>query len=1149
MTEPGWGNFGAATPTVAAPTVSAPPPHNVAPGWGNFGATPAAKKTAPGWGSFGTNNAQKPEASTFLGKLIDMSDVPLAGAEAALHDIPEMLSSGKPVDYWMKHDPFHTEQVYKDLHSGGEHKVAENDVYFRQGSLKRVLADPNASHGQKAIAQWLMHNPKWAAAGDFASELANPSNVMLGPIVDAAAKGAGTFLHALPLVGTAIDHAGAFGQELFNKYAPLKKISERAAQIGRHFDTITNAKRFHNQQLMERIFGKPGKFGIGGTAAEERWEILRRSAEDTPMNPADLRKQFPNTPGFGKADEPFTPTLTDAELNDRAALLRASYDVLDQEKIARGIMRSSQAMPHYFRMDPKTDYNQPVFDRMPPLSRGSGGGSRVALRYHSTETGSKVFKSPTDVLEANEYYMEHGGKPMLTNTVDPSLNFMRHANEVSSTVALDEFIKTLVKEEPLAARELLQPYKDVHIPAGTVTHGDVTREMPEGYAVLTHVQSRARASAMRNAVGRAAQEIANEFDIPVQDMFDMIKSRFPLSEKLLTQLKEVKHTGKVLNEFGGTAEQAARTTEQTLQKRAEDRAGLVQRLQAKPAPNVRQMSKAAGQQSEAERAAGVASTTAPVINRALTGARRQTLRRGMDIIKKIQMPERDIMAKYRKLRDAYYSEYRKAAYSKAFNQASDVVHPGMDFIKNVPGLSGLERLDYTVVAPEVEKYLTQMGATRPEATGIGKFFDGFNAIYRIGIVTNPLVHPFKNLFWAYLGAGGNPARLATVFRGGETALDKEAGAWGAHAHFGTMTPFGGNEAQMNIGRFADQRGLGKAQWAMARMVNANRKLVFDRFERNMATSLWDDLSKRNLAQGMDEATAKRSAAESVRKAFGDYNNITPFETHIQRAFYFYPWLKTVVPFWIHTGLHRPWAMTAPLTAMHAYNELAGDPNAGTEKPGTLFTGMHGQAPQYISAGMPQTKIDPLTNVFAPRVEGQPDPNAGIPERTAPVIQMALSHMVPGLHELSQTLVQQLNKQPQEPGVTPSEVMYNRAAPFPEQAKEWGGYVARTALPFGGMVSNLYNAAKQGPQSIPSALLGGYVYNDLPPSVQHILSKKLNTFVRKYDHAFVVGHNNPQRRDQLQADAYAQFEKEKNNILQNLARIQKQNTVQSPQPNP
>lgn len=71
-----------------------------------------------------------------------------------------------------------------------------------------------------------------------------------------------------------------------------------------------------------------------------------------------------------------------------------------------------------------------------------------------------------------------------------------------------------------------------------------------------------------------------------------------------------------------------------------------------------------------------------------------------------------------------------------------------------------------------------------------------------------------------------------------------------------------------------------------------------------------------------------------------------------KVFFFYPWMKTAVPFWAKMGLLKPGLTIAPERAVHRTNEVMG--TAGTSNPFTLEIPRKGKQNFFATLPLPQT---------------------------------------------------------------------------------------------------------------------------------------------------------------------------------------------------
>ncbi|MDB5094138.1 MAG: hypothetical protein JWO85_2239 [Candidatus Eremiobacteraeota bacterium] len=106
--------------------------------------------------------------------------------------------------------------------------------------------------------------------------------------------------------------------------------------------------------------------------------------------------------------------------------------------------------------------------------------------------------------------------------------------------------------------------------------------------------------------------------------------------------------------------------------------------------------------------------------------------------------------------------------------------------------------------------------------------------------------------------------------------------------------------------------------------------LFHQVERGYAM----DLGERLTAQGMSDG----EAAIEIRNTFGKYGDISAREMawNLDRLFYFLPWMKTVIPFWVKQGMIDPKWWSAPVRAIQVNNEAQ-----GFDDPSRPFTGTFG----------------------------------------------------------------------------------------------------------------------------------------------------------------------------------------------------------------
>lgn len=265
---------------------------------------------------------------------------------------------------------------------------------------------------------------------------------------------------------------------------------------------------------------------------------------------------------------------------------------------------------------------------------------------------------------------------------------------------------------------------------------------------------------------------------------------------------------------------------------------------------------------------------------------------------------------------------------------------------------------------QVVNFLEDVGASKAEAsafahasTNIGKLalllpkaYNASQSLLRQGIVFNPIVHAGWNLMFQYLGAGGDIRRLATV----TDQIINDAEHAGAILPRGAPRMIGGSSAvPLMLRPWSDLKMGEKIARGGAQVQEANQHIVFDVAEKRYAAALFATYTERGLSPA--------EAAIRVRQALGDYANVrnSGVDAVLHRAFFFYPWLKTILPFWIKTGATKPQTWNPAVQGVQTHNELAGDPNArtGAESPLALYSGEKQGRPEYYSVPLPQRILE------------------------------------------------------------------------------------------------------------------------------------------------------------------------------------------------
>jgi hypothetical protein len=420
--------------------------------------------------------------------------------------------------------------------------------------------------------------------------------------------------------------------------------------------------------------------------------------------------------------------------------------------------------------------------------------------------------------------------------------------------------------------------------------------------------------------------------------------------------------------------------------------------------------------------------------------------------------------------------------------------------------------------PAFVKFIQDAGATQPEAQGVGALFEAFNHLARIGVITNPVVHVGWNLLGNYLGAKGDPAKLGYVAtgKGWEEAAkwDKLADQHGAHAAFTTRPVLGGETARiMTGGGTSKVPGLDALNRKLTKGWERNQDFVFGTMEKRFSNALFADNVKRLEAAGVTGEDAYRRAGIEVRKALGDYVDVGKgnIESALNKGMFFYPWMKTILPFAMKTMVQNPSWITKPTRAVQAWNQGMGDPNDQTTM-NRVYLGKWKGQDQYLSAPFPQRYAE------APLALGLPggNPRGSLQDRLKPSYTMLMGHLNPGL-STGAKVINTMAAPATEPGGANYNILFDKAAPIGEQVKQGLGSVLGPSvpLPLQGLGEGIQGTLQGNPAPF-AGTLGGTTYSRPSQALDKVLHGERVRMLREVGLFRQIG------RDDLAASAYAQY---------------------------
>jgi hypothetical protein len=373
------------------------------------------------------------------------------------------------------------------------------------------------------------------------------------------------------------------------------------------------------------------------------------------------------------------------------------------------------------------------------------------------------------------------------------------------------------------------------------------------------------------------------------------------------------------------------------------------------------------------------------------------------------------------------------------------------------------------------------------STGM-KIMDRYNGAFRATIMTNPFYHPFWNIatntaaaardgmanmmkHYAraaigtafsipdmikllgfkgagdYLGAGRDVIERR-FWTGAQTyARDMLAAQrGGANAELGAgVTALGGDAAKIRTLASSSLGPVEKLDKFLTGITDWNKEATFGpRAEQAFSSYLFKKFTDAKGAYRM----AEEDAAWAVREALGNYQNVNP--NAMQSKFmFFYPWLKTNVPFWLKTFITAPRYAMAPMLASKRASQLADDPRAEDPRyeraPNQTYLGTSAAGEQVAyTAPLPMKDAAKVVNIFDPRPPSMGGPDMA--ERTGDVAQIVQSRLMP-LVGTALSIEQTAIGKPAEPGTYQGfDTMYNKDAPGDVQARELAMSTAAKVIP-------------------------------------------------------------------------------------------------------
>lgn len=856
------------------------------------------------------------------------------------------------------------------------------DVNRKYGNFSPEQLADEAANGDP-IAGWFAKNPKVgpvpvSAVADFVTEFANPANALLPPAVRGAGKLAGAALDRLPAAAKA-------AQTITREVAPYGGIADAAhtpvqgEAAGRYYQAAKSRGDELADTRLRAIFKNPETGG--DLTREQRLEQERRSE---------------NLGQRGVVNPPRpVPGISDAALDKAAIAFRTGLQQLDREQLAWGsidknrMLLSSEYTPRYggghngTYIDPNAPPGSPLAEYMEnDRPRAPVGGGRSFARGTAGQGIHKQYLTHDEAVASGKLSPEY----------DPANALAAHFRQ---RLTNNELVKSGLQFRQAGLMKPLEyttPF-EANVGAG---RSPVAAGTTLGMGALGH-------DALEKWAGRAGRPLTHE------------QTAANLGLPAGTRLRR------------GAVSPAAAAAQARESLRA---AGSM------------------GQSSSKLRNAGLRGAgpgNPDPVAKAVGYVFGQGTRAGTRATK--------LAAKYQNIR---LSDAQAKAYGEEFNRLfpgikSSLVHQGErqaegaaqaeGFLPTSPTRELGPQGAHMAVKPELDSFLRQQGVPPADAVGMSKFIDSVNALSRMGIIANPFVHVLWNLNTQFMGAGGTLGDIAAKVWNPKWSPDAK---W-LHAaekdmaipHFSPA--FNSVTGDIGYGKLIGARGdlspMEKAHRFGSDVWKANNDIVFNTMETRYATLLYQQL----VEKGMEG----KAAGIQVRKALGDYANVskTGVEAGLNKALFFYPWMKTVVPFWMGQLASNPQRINAPLSAIRTSNTALGDPNPDRQAPTSIYQGKWGGEDHYFSAPIPFRYIDDLLSTLAP----QGDPGGGMTERASAAMKVVQSHANPilatGLEGLNTVL-----SPAEDPGGAALYTLWDKAAPPETQATQLATSLATKALP-------------------------------------------------------------------------------------------------------
>ena len=936
------------------------------------------------WEEPQTTQHQPPRPSP-LRQGLALFDVPLAGIESVGSDVIDRLRNrpttpqttqqlaalrqSGPVWNWLARSAgAHGAQFLTDLQQGGPQRVANYDIAFRRGSLERTLQDPTSTPLERQQAQYFLDHPYQAGAMDFLAEWFNPGTYAGGELLGLGSRVAGVGLRYARGLSPELDYAAMLGSRAAGTVShaaqagmvragrailsripgaadTLRALTDRYYSAGlpqrggMPYLTAALAAHMYPEYQAGRAVDFIRELGHGLTLAQKR-ELQKLSYLDT------------DTGAHLAVRNPAVPEPRGLSLETRAQQLRQWMMQRDTEQNQLGIRPVEEGRQYnsglFWPMRQFAE-DSPVYDRrvLNPEESAAAMSEQTSQniaqrvgarsRYASTVSKSRQKVIPT--------ILNPGVEQALHAEYDPIYQLEQHYGPTVRAIA-NEQVKRDLEHLPS-----IDPATGTIRTANIIGHGEqpLHARMPANYALQQRsgdqlvfgqgeagrvareryiervVKAKAQAKALQDptVLRTAEQEGIDPSLLGTRRLVQ--RSAAPVTARLREAMQAGKLTGRLTQRAGQLLErradvelerQAAQSTEpaNVTAKTSEDAAAAARAANEarRQALSPSRLARFRASQAEAARAAGIGTKQAQRVADLTTRVVRASAES-----RTAQAYARAVSTYRRQLFESTAAGIRERS------------------VQAIPGYSLESKLQ--IGSPTARDMMLddsfgnffQQAPWQPKpgaARAVWQTYQVLNRLMRSSIILFPTVHAINNLGMHFLAEGGTPLEMARIVAGKyipRAGLEEAAARDGALSQMGAMGLFGreGAHATTEMGERAGiissrthvPQPLVRGYLRVSDFRQHLNDWIFGDVQRGYELSLYDKFTREGMTGG--------EAALRVRQAMGRYDDIN--SGTLNSLFYFVPWMKTVIPFWVKKGVLDPRWWTAPVGAIMTANQIQG----------------------------------------------------------------------------------------------------------------------------------------------------------------------------------------------------------------------------------